>query len=90
MQNRVKTNNGDIASAFHKRLVGLRKVQGTKYEVAALWGVPLITVYSLEKVLNRTLQTIARHGDRLGVIITYDVKLKREDGRGNAVRTPVE
>lgn len=85
---RPKTNNGDLAAEFFTRLKNIRKMSGLKGEVAKLWGVPVPTVFSLEEQVHRALLTVARHADRLGVVITYDVSLPREDRRGKPLETP--
>lgn len=85
---RPKTNNGDIAKAFGERLRNIRKMHGLKGDVAKLWGVPIPTVFSLEENVHRALYSLARHADRLGIIITYDVHLPREDRRGKPLETP--
>lgn len=83
-----RSNNEKLAALFHIRLRAIRKLLGTKDEVAAQWGMPLIGVYSIEKKVGRALQTVARHADRLGIIVTYDVSLKRESANGKPMGTP--
>lgn len=77
MQNR--TQNRDNAAELQERFVQIRKYQGSKHEVAADWNMLIPTVYSLETRVREALQVVANHADRLGIIVEYNIRLRKND-----------